>query len=105
KSWAVISCPSDHTASGLMVYTTRCGLVLCSSASLITAESYTEESCGFTTKALGSTASRTRWSAQVFPRAEFGLQPVGAWSMPRVSDPPIPVTHGSQVVVVVVAPA
>ncbi len=38
KSVAEMATPSDHTASGLIVYTTVCGLVLTTSAWLITAE-------------------------------------------------------------------
>src|SRR5271157_3110362 len=50
---------------------------------------------GLVTKALGRTGSSTKWSAQVSPATELGLQPVGAWSMPTVRVPPRPVTQGT----------
>src|SRR5579875_667221 len=66
----------------------------------MSAGSYTAWSSALTVKALGRTGSRMRRSAQVSPDAVFGLQPVGAWSIPTVRVPPVPGTQGLVVVVV-----
>src|SRR5579875_353371 len=65
----------------------------------MSAGSYTAWSSALTVKALGRTGSRMRRSAQVSPDAVFGLQPVGAWSIPTVRVPPVPGTQGLVVVV------
>src|SRR5579875_3969812 len=66
----------------------------------MSAGSYTAWSSALTVKALGRTGSMMRRSAQVSPDAVFGLQPVGAWSIPTVRVPPVPGTQGLVVVVV-----